>query len=620
MQQYMDQPEIRAGMDPAEVVIGQLDDYITLLYNDMADKVKGTLHILQLARNPDNLEVMLQQGTLLGVLSRLLKEDGKRSMELVINIVYIFFSFSNFSQFHQSLSEHQVGDMTMRVIELEAKRYEVRVRELEQLKESGKSTEEAKSAFKRTNKKQEKLLYVCFHVLLNLAEDVNVERKMKKRKIVSLLCQVLPRKSPELVLLALTFLKKLSIFKENKDEMAENHVVELVAPYVDNQSELVAMAALRLLVNLSFDPELRDKMVSARLIPKLVSLLRNMNLCAIVLKLLYHISTDDKCKSMFMYTEAIPMLMSMIINHPEQHVEKTLIALGINLAANARNAEQMCAGDGLREMVTRLLRHRDPLLCKLIRNISQHEPLKPLFVHIVPDVASTARQCEQADLLVELLGILGNVNLPEISFARILVEYDLISFLQHHLQPGRSEDDIILEIVIFIGTAANDPECADILAQSKLVGNLYELMTEKQEDDEMVLQITYTFYNFIRWEQTRAQLLQNEPVVTYLVDLLYDSNAEIRKMADQTLDLIMEVDDSWAQRIRERKFQIHNAEWLRSVDEGSPENFPMHMGRGGEMDMADFDSRAWGNQMLDARYLGGGSDDEDEDFDDDEFG
>ena len=30
-------------------------------------------------------------------------------------------------------------------------------------------------------RKQEKLLYVCFHVLLNLAEDVEIERKMAKR-------------------------------------------------------------------------------------------------------------------------------------------------------------------------------------------------------------------------------------------------------------------------------------------------------------------------------------------------------------------------------------------------------------------------------------------------------
>lgn len=71
-------------------------------------------------------------------------------------------------------------------------------------------------------------MFVCFHVLLNLAEDIGVERKMKKRKITPMLVSMLDRKSPELVMLAVTFLKKLSIFMENKNEMwaAHAHIPE----------------------------------------------------------------------------------------------------------------------------------------------------------------------------------------------------------------------------------------------------------------------------------------------------------------------------------------------------------------------------------------------------------
>eukprot|EP00294_Goniomonas_avonlea_P008312 CAMPEP_0114554636 /NCGR_PEP_ID=MMETSP0114-20121206/8318_1 /TAXON_ID=31324 /ORGANISM="Goniomonas sp, Strain m" /LENGTH=691 /DNA_ID=CAMNT_0001739701 /DNA_START=77 /DNA_END=2149 /DNA_ORIENTATION=+ len=567
-QEYMEQPE---GLGDIE----QLEIYIEMLYDTMEEKVKGTLMILQLARNPDNLERMIQSETLLGVLSRLLKEDCKKSTDLVINIVYIFFSFSNFSEFHPFLSQYHIGDMTMKVIELEVKRHQLRTQDLQSSQEAGRKGEKSKDdveaaakKFKVFCKKQEKLLYVCFHVLLNLAEDVHIEKKMKKRKIVTLLVSMLERKNSELLLLVLTFLKKLSIFKENKDEMAENAIVEALKPYVGVSNEAVLMATLRLLVNLSFDQELRDKMVKNGLIPQLVDLLPRPHFRQVVLKLLYHISMDDRCKSMFTYTDCIPMVMSMILNHPEKQVEKTLVALGINLSANSRNAEMMCENDGLKILVKRLLRTRDALLCKMLRNISQHDgPQKQVLAEFVPDLANLARQCDFPDLLVELLAVLGNINLPHIPFARILIDYDLINFLYKHLAPGFSEDDIVLEIIIFIGTAANDSDCAPILANSRLVSALYELMTDKQEDDEMVLQITYTFYKFIQWPETRQQLLQHSHVVSYLVDLLYDSNAEIRKMADQTLDLIMDTDDEWAKRIRLRKFQMHNAEWLRAIEE-----------------------------------------------------
>ena len=62
-------------------------------------------------------------------------------------------------------------------------------------------------------RKQDRLLYLCFYLLLNLAEDVSIEKKMKKRNIVLYLCKMLERKNVELLILSVTFLKKLSIFQ-----------------------------------------------------------------------------------------------------------------------------------------------------------------------------------------------------------------------------------------------------------------------------------------------------------------------------------------------------------------------------------------------------------------------
>ena len=56
-------------------------------------------------------------------------------------------------------------------------------------------------------RKQERLLYLAFYLLLNLAEDVGTERKMKKRNVVLYLALTLECDSVELLLLAVTFLK-----------------------------------------------------------------------------------------------------------------------------------------------------------------------------------------------------------------------------------------------------------------------------------------------------------------------------------------------------------------------------------------------------------------------------
>ena len=60
---------------------------------------------------------------------------------------------------------------------------------------------------------------VLTYLLLNLAEDAKVEMKMKNKKIVPMLVQLLERDNIDLLILVVSFLKKLSIFVENKDEM-----------------------------------------------------------------------------------------------------------------------------------------------------------------------------------------------------------------------------------------------------------------------------------------------------------------------------------------------------------------------------------------------------------------
>lgn len=60
---------------------------------------------------------------------------------------------------------------------------------------------------------------MSLYLLLNLATDMRTELKMRNKNIVGLLVKVLERDDEELLVLVVTFLKKLSIFLENKNDM-----------------------------------------------------------------------------------------------------------------------------------------------------------------------------------------------------------------------------------------------------------------------------------------------------------------------------------------------------------------------------------------------------------------
>ena len=92
-----------ARRPPPEVMLppasmDELDDYLELLYQvsgktekdkdkGMESQVRGTAMILQLCRHVVNLEVLIQNGTLMGALTRVLQEEYKKSLDLTFNIL-----------------------------------------------------------------------------------------------------------------------------------------------------------------------------------------------------------------------------------------------------------------------------------------------------------------------------------------------------------------------------------------------------------------------------------------------------------------------------------------------------------------------------------------------------
>lgn len=61
---------------------------------------------------------------LLSALSRVLREEWKRSIELSTNIVYTFFCFSTYNEFHPVIIQYKIGSLCMDVIDYELKRYD----------------------------------------------------------------------------------------------------------------------------------------------------------------------------------------------------------------------------------------------------------------------------------------------------------------------------------------------------------------------------------------------------------------------------------------------------------------------------------------------------------------
>lgn len=141
---------------------------------------------------------------------------------------------------------------------------------------------------------------------------------MPLQGLPSLLVVVLDRGSPQLLQLATTFLRRLSLYAENCRLLRESEAVAQLASLVPGDGGPLLASVLRLLHNLSFDEGMRQQMVDAGMIAKAAALLKADDLQLgssgggapaegpplrqLALGLLYHLSLQDKHRSMFIYT------------------------------------------------------------------------------------------------------------------------------------------------------------------------------------------------------------------------------------------------------------------------------------------------------------------------------
>lgn len=134
-----------------------------------------------------------------------------------------------------------------------------------------------------------------------------------------------------------------------------------------------------------------------------------------------------------------------------------------------------------------------------------------LYFHgqdFVGDLARVLTECKDEPFVVECLGILGNLSLPDLDYSMLLLDFNLIPWIRSVLVPRRRSDDIVLDTVVLLGTCACDEACAMLLCKAEVILSLIELLKAKQEDDEMVLQIVFVFQQILRHESTREYMIR----------------------------------------------------------------------------------------------------------------
>lgn len=195
---------------------------------------------------------------------------------------------------------------------------------------------------------------------------------------------------------------------------------------------------LRLIYNLTFDAGLRESMDKNGYIPLLIEILSNSpSHRALVLRVLYQLSQDDKTKATFTYTDCISVVYQLIVHFPQPKIGYELVALAINLSTNAKNAEIMADGENYEVLLKRALKNKDILLLKVVRNLAQFassKAKKTLEKYISDLIKIILQEKELPEMQIEVLGTLVFANLS--NWDEILKKTGLLKFIEANIDPS----------------------------------------------------------------------------------------------------------------------------------------------------------------------------------------
>eukprot|EP00767_Chilomastix_cuspidata_P002128 gnl/Chilomastix_cuspidata/2254.p1 GENE.gnl/Chilomastix_cuspidata/2254~~gnl/Chilomastix_cuspidata/2254.p1 ORF type:complete len:828 (+),score=445.02 gnl/Chilomastix_cuspidata/2254:35-2518(+) len=293
-----------------------LDIYLEALYDTVDDKIKATGCLIALARDETNLHSLARNEALIEALARILRENGKESIQLTLNIMRIFVAMSNFPIYSPMLNLHRVGEAAIKITYYELSRtaaWKKRLagarKALAQGTESQDKYVKLRKQFEAITKKQNPLFFGCFHVLFNLSDNEEGIALLRRRGVVEWLVKMLDRDLLDLQILAVQFLWRLSINDADRHAMIKHDLAEkllrilpaaqpgvrsklkgsgsvqklklALKPPTDVYEEIdgcpktqhpaLLDPTLRLLFNLSFNSAARNEI--ARAVPNLVSLL-----------------------------------------------------------------------------------------------------------------------------------------------------------------------------------------------------------------------------------------------------------------------------------------------------------------------------------------------------------
>ena len=556
--------------------------YADLLYEEKyEDKIKGARNIISLLRSSKIMSLIVTDNTnIFDILSRTLRDEHKKNMELCIILLSFFSSYSYFPSFHNCIISQSIGEICMNIADYQFMKYEYRRNEMIRFSTSDAISKAEYQGhldkFLFLVRKQDRILRLAFLCLLHLSDNIKIEYKMVKKDIVGCIMKNLGRQNIGLLITLVLFLKKLSMFAINKDAMIKNGILEKCMDLFKIGHPVLWKSNVELLFNLSFDKRFRMKFLEKHeYFLEISELFKKPDFRSIILRFLYNISLEEKSMPYFFNSDCLLVIYELLDKFPEKIIGAELAALTLNLVTYPLNAKKIASKGRVRNLIERALKNSDFHLIKIVKNIlkysddsetndeneealDDHSVINEIYEDYIDDyfMKILKVKAEGNEFLIETIEILSYIDTD---WNERLKTHNLIQFFEKELKENRY-DDLLIAVISFLGNVASNPDCSGPIAKSSIISLLYFTFQKKSDNCDIVFGIIYILYQLLAFDQTEKLIISNEDLINSVISCLKCNNQQIIFISTNFLEIVQLFDKKWSNTIKSQKFELINTE------------------------------------------------------------
>jgi hypothetical protein len=560
-------PQLAVTLSKAEVDNLLHDALQRIHWGDDTSCLKTLQQLVEISQYDRNLSLIIQHGPLMNTLVNKLKTFASTNLPACICIVSIFEKMSYFSNYQDNIARLKIGAMSLSLLHAQVRLASVASRNL---------NPQAKVAYFQT---QNHLLRLIVSLLANLSESPSAMRKMVHKDIISALTNALDRTSPELVTIALIFLRRIANLPVNWPDVTYDTITNAIATKILlwRTDELQSRAqvtkalveAIELLYSFSFHQETLEDFKKLDVFAKLANFTRIPELRSPMIKFFYRCSTMENLDEFFPNPEILNMLIAATTSACEERVISLIVLSKLSLdkeCAKAIANSSSFTAENMKAMFSQATRRQsqeNQILLKMIRNIADTQPnLIDSFDQEI--VLAALRNAQNMEALVDIFAIASRAKMNSTRAKFFSGNHDFVGLIVQILSNQRALPQLHLEIVMFISGIALYSEAAKALG-TRIVDCIVDAFMLHQDDLDIQTQCLFAFCRFICHTDSRAALTKRQGIIQAVIKHSASRNSTLNGTANAALEALGTFDKEWKTKIRQPRYQAFNQEWIRSM-------------------------------------------------------